>query len=454
MILRSLSWRMVALAASWAIIAIMLAALVLQELFSANVNRTLHSDMQASLNRLIAALQPQYEVPAIDQPLPDPLYSAPFSGRYWQIEAIDNGQMTRSRSLWDQVLATPRPRVAEGEVFGSGTGPEGQPLALLTRQVAVEADGETRRFLFTVAEDRRVVDEARTNFRRDMVITLAVLGLVIVVAAYLQVRFGLLPLVSIRKEIEAVRRGDQERINGRYPDELLSLVEEVNDLLSIHEKANEHARSRASDLAHGLKTPLAALQQMAERLREKRQISEAGLVEELVREMQERVDYQLRLASLRIRSTSHVASASLNAALIRTLMVLKKTARGEDLHWVAELGVDCAIDIHRQDLLELVGIITENAAKWASTSVQITTAAADGYARVTIADDGPGIAPAHMAELGQRGKRLDETRSGTGLGLAIAEEIVRLNRGEMSFGDSRMGGLEVVLKLPLAKTNQ
>ncbi|MFC0009953.1 ATP-binding protein [Devosia nitrariae] len=409
--------------------------------------------MQASLNRLIAALQPAYEVPAIDRPLPDPLYSTPFSGRYWQIEATDNGQITRSRSLWDQVLATPRPRVADGEVFTRATGPEGQVLALLTRQVAVEVDDGTRGFVITIAEDRRVVDQARVSFRRDMIITLAALGLVIVLAAYLQVKFGLLPLVSIRKEIEAVRRGDQERIGGPYPDELLSLVEEVNDLLSIHEKANEHARSRASDLAHGLKTPLAALQQMAERLREKGQASEAGLIEEVVREMQERVDYQLRLASLRIRSTSHVASASLNAALIRTLMVLKKTARGEDLHWVVELGEDCAIDIHRQDLLELVGIITENAAKWATTSVRINTTTADGYAMVTIADDGPGIAPAQMTELGQRGKRLDETRSGTGLGLAIAAEIVRLNRGEMSFGESRMGGLEVVLKLPLAKTD-
>ncbi|GLQ55503.1 ATPase [Devosia nitrariae] len=453
MILRSLSWRMVALAASWTVIAVLLAALVLQELFSANVDRTLRTDMQASLNRLIAALQPAYEVPAIDRPLPDPLYSTPFSGRYWQIEATDNGQITRSRSLWDQVLATPRPRVADGEVFTRATGPEGQVLALLTRQVAVEVDDGTRGFVITIAEDRRVVDQARVSFRRDMIITLAALGLVIVLAAYLQVKFGLLPLVSIRKEIEAVRRGDQERIGGPYPDELLSLVEEVNDLLSIHEKANEHARSRASDLAHGLKTPLAALQQMAERLREKGQASEAGLIEEVVREMQERVDYQLRLASLRIRSTSHVASASLNAALIRTLMVLKKTARGEDLHWVVELGEDCAIDIHRQDLLELVGIITENAAKWATTSVRINTTTADGYAMVTIADDGPGIAPAQMTELGQRGKRLDETRSGTGLGLAIAAEIVRLNRGEMSFGESRMGGLEVVLKLPLAKTD-
>lgn len=452
MILRSLGRRMVVLAASWAIVAVLLAALVLQQLFSTNVDRTLHTDMQASLNRLIVALQPEHEVPAIDRPLPDPLYSTPFSGRYWQIEAMDNGQMTRSRSLWDHVIATPRPSVAEGEVFGSATGPEDQALALLTRQVAVETDDGTRQFLLTVAEDRRVVDEARASFRRDMIITLAVLGLVIVLAAYLQVKFGLYPLASIRREIEAIRRGDQERINGQYPDELLSLVEEVNDLLSIHQKANEHARSRASDLAHGLKTPLAALQQMAERLREKRQMSEAGLIDEVVREMQERVDYQLRLASLRIRSTSHVANASLNAALIRTLMVLKKTARGEELHWVAELGADCAIDIHRQDLLELVGIILENAAKWASASVRITTAATDGYARVSIADDGPGIAPAQMAELGQRGKRLDETRSGTGLGLAIAAEIVRLNRGEMSFGDSRMGGLEVVLRLPLAKT--
>jgi len=442
---------MVTLAGLWAIVAVLIAAVVLQELFNTNVERTLRTDMAASLNHLIASLQPESEVPAITRPLPDPRYATPLSGRYWQIEALDNGQVTRSRSLWDYVIPTPRPTLADGEVFTSAAGPEGQALALLTRQVAVELDEGTRGYLVTVAEDRHVIDAATASFRRDMVITLSVLGIGIVIAAFLQIRLGLRPLASIRQEIEAIRRGEAERIRQSYPRELRPLVEEVNDLLAIHDKAGEYARSRASDLAHGLKTPLAALRQSAERLRAKGEEAEASLIDDITAEMLERIEYQLRLATLRIRSASHVANASLNAALIRTLMVLKKTARGEQLHWVAELQTDATIDIHRQDLLELVGIIIENASKWARTSIQITTQVSGNHARVVIADDGPGVPITQMNGLGQRGQRLDEAQPGTGFGLAIAGEIVRLNRGEISFDQSKMGGLEVTLKLPLAK---
>ena len=52
----------------------------------------------------------------------------------------------------------------------------------------------------------------------------------------------------------------------------------------------------------------------------------------------------------------------------------------------------------------------------------------------------------------RRGTRLDETVEGHGLGLAIAKDIVKLYGGEMQFGrSSRLGGLEVSIRLPRAK---
>jgi len=50
-----------------------------------------------------------------------------------------------------------------------------------------------------------------------------------------------------------------------------------------------------------------------------------------------------------------------------------------------------------------------------------------------------------LAELGQRGHRLDESKSGAGLGLAIALEIVRLNNGKIEFQKASIGGLAVWL---------
>ncbi|UXN75137.1 sensor histidine kinase [Devosia sp. A8/3-2] len=225
-------------------------------------------------------------------------------------------------------------------------------------------------------------------------------------------------------------------------------MDELNSLLAVRAVMTDRARARAADLAHGLKTPLAALLGIADRLRDNGNTHEADLLQDLSFEMSERVDYQLKLSVLRPRTGSDNASSSLNTAVLRTLAVLKKTGRGEALHWVAELETDYLVDIHRQDLMELVGVLMENAAKWASSRVVVQSRLADNYAVLEIRDDGPGIADHHSSRPGERGHRLDESLPGTGSGLAIAWEIPALNSGEISFVRADIGGLSVSFSLP------
>nr|WP_248307202.1 MULTISPECIES: ATP-binding protein [unclassified Devosia] len=106
--------------------------------------------------------------------------------------------------------------------------------------------------------------------------------------------------------------------------------------------------------------------------------------------------------------------------------------------------------MHRQDLLELVGITLENAAKWAHSRVSVHSRRDGGFAVLEIGDDGPGIPPEQIAQLGIRGRRLDESRPGTGLGLAMAAQILDLNGGSMQFGRADAGGLCVTLRMPLS----
>lgn len=440
---------MLALACAWVAVSMVLAFLALQFLFASNVERTVRAELSAGLTRLIAVIDPQSPVPEISQPLPDAAYATPFSGRYWQLEALDTGEIARSRSLWDEVLETRAPPPQGGELFYALEGPEGQALAVLSREI--EITGEVpKRYRVTLARDRGTIDAAIARFNFEMAITLVLLGATIIAAAWLLVRLGLSPIAHLRRGIEAVRGGRTERLDGTYPREFEPLVGEVNDLLAAREKSTEHARSRARDLAHGLKTPLAVLQSTAESLREKGDTASADVLDELSREMAERIDYQLRLAALRIRSGAQVATSSLNASLIRTMGVLQKTHHGEALNWAAELGDDAVVDMQRQDLLELAGVVLENAAKWAKTQVRITTKQNGAFAEVTIEDDGPGISEARMEEIGQPGRRLDESQSGTGFGLSIAKEIVRLNDGDIAFGRSAFGGLMVTLRLRLS----
>ena len=68
----------------------------------------------------------------------------------------------------------------------------------------------------------------------------------------------------------------------------------------------QFARARAADLAHGLRTPLSVLSTVANRLSERGDTETAALIGRITDEMVDRIDYQLRLARLRMRDGSSV----------------------------------------------------------------------------------------------------------------------------------------------------
>ena len=166
--------------------------------------------------------------------------------------------------------------------------------------------------------------------------------------------------------------------------------------------------------------------------------------------MDDRVEYQLRLSRLRMRTKAHQLSASLNEAVDRTIGVLGRTQEGEVLDWQVDIARELKVDIDRHDLMELVGIILENAAKWGKSLVRVQGRASGAFAELKISDDGPGLSDSQIALLGVRGQRHDESRRGSGLGLAIALEVVALNAGSVHFGRAAEGGLEATVRLPLA----
>jgi len=107
-------------------------------------------------------------------------------------------------------------------------------------------------------------------------------------------------------------------------------------------------------------------------------------------------------------------------------------------------------------LHQLIHNIISNAFKYGreGSPVVATLKAAKGVARLSVADEGDGIAPEHLPRLTERFFRADPGRSraigGTGLGLAIVKHIVERHRGRLDIASTLGTGTTVTVELPLA----
>jgi signal transduction histidine kinase len=99
-----------------------------------------------------------------------------------------------------------------------------------------------------------------------------------------------------------------------------------------------------------------------------------------------------------------------------------------------------------------MGNLLDNACKWADSQVHLEVTRGEDFCTLVIEDDGPGIAPERREDVISRGNRLDEQVAGHGLGLGIVRDIVDAWGGSFSLDEGELGGLKVIVSLPLRRT--
>jgi signal transduction histidine kinase len=257
-----------------------------------------------------------------------------------------------------------------------------------------------------------------------------------------------------------------EALDRRVPeppgdDEITRLTRTMNEMLERLQVAGERQRRFVADASHELKSPLAAVQADLEvALAHPDQADWPATAARLLAEgerMEQLVADLLFLAQCDEGDFSSLTAPAEPVALDHVVGDEVARLKGR---WTVLVEVDVApspgqasiVAGRPEHLARAVRNLLENAARHARQAVSVTLRTDAGEIELVVADDGPGIDPAHRSRVFDRFTRLDESRGrdegGTGLGLPIAREIVEAHGGGISIGDGPGG--RFVVRLPLA----
>jgi signal transduction histidine kinase len=378
------------------------------------------------------------------------------SGWYWQVSPPQGSQspMLGSDSLSGEPLAIDPASIKERDKSGVAhfylQDTKNQRIRAIERKFKLF--GGKDEYSFMVAGNMDELQAEIFAFRRALFTVLALLGAGLLLATFVQVRFGLRPMQEMQESLTAIREGKAEKLEGGFPREIQPVADELNLLIQANSEVIERARTQVGNLAHALKTPLSVLTNEA-------QATKGALAEKVMeqaRVMRDQVSLYLDRARRAARAQTLGTVTEIEpvlAGLARTLMRIN-----QDKGTKIEVSVPAGLKFRgeRQDLEEMAGNLMDNACKWSKAEVHVRALAIpespDGRAwlAIEVDDDGPGLPAGNRADALKRGRRLDESKPGSGLGLSIVAETAAMYGGTVTLADATAGGLRTTLRLPKA----
>jgi signal transduction histidine kinase len=281
-------------------------------------------------------------------------------------------------------------------------------------------------------------------------------------AAILMARAIYRPLAKVTTAAEQMANGDySQRIKPEGPKEIKALAESFNRMTENVEQAQLRLRHFVADVSHELRSPLTSIQGFAQALLDgtaaddATKLKAAQIIDEESRRLRHQVDELLELS--RMQSNQIIfrkERVNISETLERCTEILAVQAKQKQV--TIELKAEPALTVTGDnDTLEQVFInLLDNAIKNspAGGKVSITSGQSEGkFAKVTVADEGPGIHPDHLAHVFERFYQVPGARTGVGLGLTIAKEIVIGHQGTITVESSPGEGARFTVTLPLTK---
>lgn len=337
-------------------------------------------------------------------------------------------------------------------------------------RVPVIADGKQVGELRS--DPRRQIDEpletafSKRQFTTSWIIGLTSLGLALAVSLLLA-RGLSAPVKRMISGVGKLSAGDySSRMEEQRKDELGQLTRDIDHLGMTLEKAQSARTRLLADVSHELRTPLTVLNGEIEALKDGMRPFDATQLESLDQEVQRlrylvNDLYELSLSdagglryefhSINVRDALHSAVAHVQARAVDA---------GLTLSIAADAGSAITVWGDKRRLDQLFSNILENAIAYSDApgTIDIHISTGEDHAVLRFDDSPPGATQAECDRLFEPLYRKDSSRArrsgGAGLGLAICRNIAIAHRGTIAATPSVLGGVSIVLKIPLAQENR
>lgn len=409
--------------------------------------------LDGHLVALLAAAEPGYDGElALPDRLREPRFGRIGSGLYGELRDMEGEVLWRSRSALGLVIPDGVvPELGE-QLFARESLVDGTPLLTLSLGVDWEFDEDAfKPYVFKVAESLDSFNSQVARFRRQLFGWFAAVALTMLLAFSFLLRGMMKPLRKIETEIGEIEGGSRVSLSSEFPTELTGVARNMNLLIDSERARSDRYRNTLDNLAHSLKTPLAAMRAL---LNDRKGKQFGDRFDEQIERMDEIVRYQLRKTAASVADNLVLKPVLVEKEVARLIEGLRKVYhdKGPDFEVRIESGMQFRGDTG--DFLELAGNLLDNACKWCEQHVRITAVPSVGALGIasgmvlTVSDDGPGIPQDAADALLQRGMRLDESTPGHGIGLAVVKDIARAYGGRLSINTSDLGGAEITVSIP------
>jgi two-component system sensor histidine kinase PhoQ len=409
--------------------------------------------LDGHLVALLAAAEPDDDDElALPDRLREPRFGQIGSGLYGELRNESGEVIWRSQSALGLEIPEGVTPELGNHLFAREQLVDETPLLTLSLAVEWEFDDESSKsYVFKVAESLDSFNAQIAGFRGQLFGWFAAVAATMLLAFSFLLRGLMKPLRKIETEIGEIESGDRASLSNKFPTELTGVARNMNLLIDSERARSDRYRFTLDNLAHSLKTPLAAMRAL---LGDQQNANFGERFNEQIDRMDEIVRYQLRKPAASVADNLVLQSVNVDKEIARLIDGLKKVYH--DKHPEFDVSVEPGMQFRGDtgDFLELAGNLLDNACKWCKKKVRISVVPSAGAKAIAsgmvlcVADDGPGIPQDAADALLQRGMRLDESTPGHGIGLAVVKDIARSYGGQLSIKDSKLGGAEITVSIP------